>query len=323
VSRYLGGNLHALSEDILGRIRAAVVDLDYHPSQIARSLKGGKTRLIGMIVADVANPYSVAVLKGAEDECQRQGYTLALCDSGGDGEGECKLVAGLCAYSIEGLILNTVGSHARQFSDIPSSLPVVLLDRRLPGADFDFIGLDNVAAAEAATRHLIERGFRDLVLVAEPRRGVSVRRERIAGFRQTVSRNPGCTGEVAEVDLRDADAVVKALSAFMAVDRRQPKAVIAASGLVTLRVVEAAQALGLNIPADLGLVGFDELDWSALVGTGITIVAQPTFEIGVTAVRYLLSRLAGDRSSPRRTLFPGRLIIRGSSQAPRRDGATA
>ncbi|CAH2599379.1 HTH-type transcriptional regulator KdgR [Rhodovastum atsumiense] len=314
VSRYLSGKSEVLSEATWKQIEDAVAALNYRPSQIARSLKGGHTRLIGMVVADVTNPYSVAVLKGAEDECQRAGYMLALCNSGGSPEKEQLLLAGLRAYRIEGLILNLAGPGGEKVPEaMPADLPVVLLDRHLPAGRFDFVGLDNIAAMGEATRHLVGNGYRDLMLLAEPLRGVSVRIERGLGFREAVAA-AGCSGEVCEVDLRQEGAMGAALARFMAGPDRGPRAVIAASGLVTLRTVQAMQALGLRMPGDLAVVGFDELEWSSLVGPGITTIAQPTYDIGIAVVRSLLARLAThNMTEPRSTIFTGRLVVRGSS----------
>jgi LacI family kdg operon repressor len=314
VSRYLSGRSDILAEATWKQIQETIAALDYKPSQIARSLKGGRTRLIGMVVADVTNPYSIAVLRGAEDECQREGYVLALCNSNGSREMEHELLAGLRAYQIEGLILNSAGGPADAVSDaMPDGLPIVLLDRTLPSGRFDFVGLANLAAAGEATHHLIERGFGDILLVTEPVAGVSVRAERALGFRQAIAEGGGCKGEVAEVALHRPGSVHEALTGFLATQSARRKAVIAASGLVTLRVIQEVQVLGLRMPADIGLVGFDELEWSALVPPGITTIAQPTYDIGVAAVRNLLGRLAGNRAAPHSTIFAGTLSERGSS----------
>ncbi len=318
VSRYLSGRSDILAESTWKQIAEVVASLDYKPSRIARSLKGGRTRLIGMVVADVTNPYSVAVLRGAEDACQRAGYVLVLCNSNGSRELEQELLAGLRAYQIEGLILNSAGGGANEVSDVmPDGLPIVLLDRMLPSGRFDFVGLANIAAAGEAAQHLMARGFADIALVTEPMDHVSVRCERALGFREAIAGNADCVGEIIEVDLHQAGAMQQAIAGFMAARSPRRKAVIAASGLVTLRVIQDVQTLGLSIPADLGLVGFDELEWSALVPPGITTIAQPTYDIGVAAVRNLLARLEGNRAEPNSTIFAGTLIERGSSAAAR------
>src|ERR1700761_3831877 len=109
VSRFLGGRADLLTPATWKQIESTIADLAYKPSQIARSLKGGRTRLIGMIVADVTNPYSIAVLRGAEDACHDAGYLMLLCNSNGSHETERQLLARLRAYRIEGLILNSAG----------------------------------------------------------------------------------------------------------------------------------------------------------------------------------------------------------------------
>ena len=204
---------------------------------------------------------------------------------------------------------------------MPDGLPIVLLDRTLPARQFDFVGLANLEAAGEATRHLIAEGFADIALVTEPMDGVSVRLERALGFRQAIEQGERCSGTVIEVDFGQADTMHQALSRFMAGRSPGRKAVIAASGLVTLRVIQAVQLLGLTLPGDLGLVGFDELEWSSLVSPGITTIAQPTYDIGVAAVRNLVARVEGAEVEPQRTIFTGTLIVRGSSRAPTGNGA--
>jgi LacI family kdg operon repressor len=315
VSRYLSGRSDILAAATWKLIQETIADFHYKPSQIARSLKGGRTRLFGMVVADVTNPYSVAVLRGAEDECRRSGYVLALCNSNGSQELEQALLASLRAYQIEGLILNSAGGPAEALSNaLPEGLPIVLLDRALRSRQFDFVGLANPAAAGEATRHLIAQGFTEIAFLTEPMDGVSVRLERAQGFREAIEQGTGCAGVVVETDFSQPDAMPQALSRFMTTASPRRKAVIAASGLVTLRVIQAIQMLGLVMPRDLGLVGFDELEWSSLVSPGITTIAQPTYDIGVAAVRNLVARVEGAEVEPQRTIFSGTLIERGSSR---------
>jgi LacI family kdg operon repressor len=310
VSRFLSGNVGALSNELRGRIEAAVAALAYHPSPIARSLKGGHTGLIGMIAADIDNPWSVAVLHGAEGACQQRGFSLMLSNSGGDTVREHKMIAALLSYRVEGLIVNAAGP-AQNLAAI-TDIPVVLIDRKPPGCSFDFVGLDNVAAMDTVVRHLTTEGFRDLALVIQPVRHVSTRQERVAGFRAALKSMPGCRGDIVEIEQADPAAVDRALTAFLS-GPGGPKAVIAANGLMTLRVVQCFDRLGLRMPRDVGLVGFDELDWCALARPGITTFGQPTYDIGATAVRRLLARVSGEHMEAGDTIFTGTLIARASS----------
>jgi LacI family kdg operon repressor len=322
VSRFLSGNVSALSNELRVRIESAVAALDYHPSPIARSLKGGHTGLIGMIAADIDNPWSVAVLHGAEGACQQHGFSLILSNSGGDLAREQKMVAALLSYRVEGLIVNAAGPAKNLICAI-SDVPVVLIDRKPAGCSFDFVGLDNVAAMDTVVRHLTGEGFTDLALVIQPVRHVSTRQERVAGFRAALKRAAGCRGDIVEIEQADPAAVDRAMQTFLSNPGGGPKAVIAANGLMTLRVVQCFDRLRLRMPKDVGLVGFDDLDWCALARPGITTFGQPTYDIGATAVRRLLARVSGEHTEAGDTIFTGTLIARASSSGRCLRGETA
>ncbi|EEG07237.1 transcriptional regulator, LacI family [Pseudogulbenkiania ferrooxidans 2002] len=317
VSRYLSGEFKVLSDDIRQRIEASIARLGYRPSQMARGLKGGRTRLIGLVVADVMNPYSVAILHGAEAVCQQHGYTLMLCNTGNDEAREKQALTMLRSYDVEGLIVHSQGRPSRFMYDLlESNLPVVLVDRRVSGIEVDLVGLDNRQAGRAATVHLIERGFTDILYVTQPIRAVSSREERHTAFLETLAARPDCRGETLELAALEGDAALDhALAAFMSRAGTQRKALLAASGVVTLQLVLALRRLGLTVPQQVGLLGFDELSWSKLVEPGISTLAQPTDEIGFQAATRLLERIATPGHDHHELLLPGTLIVRGSTSA--------
>ncbi|ASU39656.1 LacI family transcriptional regulator [Herbaspirillum sp. meg3] len=327
ISRYLGGELDALSEHLREQIRSTIARLGYQPSQMARGLKGGRTRLIGMLVADILNPYSVAVLNGAEAACQEHGYTLMLCNTGNDEKREQQSLAALHSYSVEGLLFNTQGRNVTPLKELGRvAFPVVLLDRRIDGCDFDLVGLDNVRAARMATAHLLESGYTNIGLVVQPLYGVSSRQGRQAGFLQALAERPDCEGETLEVHIDQPGHVAAMLQDFL--KRRKALrgggkiAILAGNGMVSLQIALALQSMKLRFPEDIGLLCFDELSWSPLVGSGISTVEQPTYEIGFAAIERLLARINGEHAPRREILLDGRLILRGSSQAERAAGGT-
>lgn len=318
VSRYLGGEFDALSVRLRDQIGKTIARLGYQPSQMARGLKGGRTRLIGMLVADILNPYSVAVLHGAEAACQKHGYTLMLCNTGNDEAREKQSLAALHSYSVEGLLFNTQGRNVTPLRELgQAAFPVVLLDRHVEGCDFDLVGLDNVKAAQLGTRHLLAQGYTDIALVVQPLYGVSSRQGRQAGFLQAMSERPDCHGETLEVDLEQPGHVATVLREFFlrraAAGSQGRVAILAGNGMVSLQIALALQSMKLRFPDDLGLLCFDELAWSPLVGSGISTIEQPTYEIGFTAIERLLVRIQGERSVRMELLLDGRLIHRGSS----------
>lgn len=314
VSRYLNGEKHLLSDALLARIERAIAELDYRPSLMARGLKRGRTRLIGLIIADITNPYSVNVLSGIEAACREQGFTPLVCNTNNEVDQEQHYLDLLRSYQVEGIVVNAVGMHEEGLSRLQqSSLPMVLIDRKIPDFACDVVGLDNTQAATTATEHLVEQGFEAILFLSEPLGTVNTRRERLAAFRTTLARYPGIVAENSEVPLADGPTIDNALRQFHAAHRGMRKAVISANGALTLQVARALKRIGLHWGSDIGLLGFDELEWAELAGVGITTLKQPTWQIGHAAVEQVIRRIGGSAGPIREQLFSGELIVRGST----------
>ena len=188
VSRFIGDDRALLSDTIALRIEQAIDELGYRPNQMARGLKRGRTRLIGMLVADIRNPYSIAVMHGVETACRQHGYSLVVCNTDRDDEQERQHLAALRAYNIEGLIVNTLGHHLEQLLELQREMPLVLVDRKVEALHSDLVGLDNPLAVRMALEHLEQQGYRDILLVSEAADGTSSRVERMESFHAQISR---------------------------------------------------------------------------------------------------------------------------------------
>lgn len=315
VSRFLNHRERLLSPDIAARVEAAVAALAYTPSPMAQALSRGRSRLIGLIVADITNPYSVAVLRGAEQACQDAGYLVMLFNLGNEGDREREAIDALAGYQVDGFILNTLGRGSAIDSAALRGKPAVLVDRRHPGMASDFVSLDNAASMRAVCEHLLDGGHRELLYVTEPLAGVSSRRERSAAFGTCVSAHePEVAGTVFESTEAAPDALDAALRALrQRVKHGRRAAVLAGNAVVTLRVAAAMARLGWQFGEQLGFVGFDDPEWASLIGPGLTTLAQPTDAIGRAAARCLIERLQGLDAPPRQLLLPGELVVRGSS----------
>lgn len=323
VSRYLGGDRDRLSTTLQGRISQSIARLGYRPNQMARGLKGGRSRLLGMLVADIRNPFSVDVLHGAEQACRERGFSLLVCNTDNDPALEREHLALLAAYRVEGLVINAAGRPSDELEALAEQgTPLVLLDRTLGAFEADVVGLDNARVIDTAVDHLLERGYRRLLYVSQPPEAASSRQSRLQRFHERRAQGD-FDGEVHVQALSSSDtrepALREALTAFLNDANGRPSALLCANGNVTLAVSHALRALDVTL-GEIGLLGIDELDWCALVGPGITTLAQPTEAIGRSAVDSLLRRLdEGPRHAPsRRTDFMARLIPRGSTQRPRR-----
>ncbi|WP_053120317.1 LacI family DNA-binding transcriptional regulator [Pseudomonas sp. P1.31] len=309
VSRFIGEDRALLSDAIALRIEQAIDELGYRPNQMARGLKRGRTRLIGMLVADIRNPYSIAVMHGVETACRAHGYSLVVCNTDRDDEQERQHLALLRSYNIEGLIVNTLGHHRDELHELHREMPMVLVDRKVDGLDSDMVGLNNPHAVEMALTHLEQRGYQEVLLVTEPYDGTSSRIERVSSFQQQIAQRSKLTGAVLET----SDDLAAELQTFLKTSSAGPKALFCANGVAALASTRALKEIGCRLFEDVGLIALDDLDWYPLVGSGITALAQPTEEIGARAFECLLKRLRGDDAAARVLDFAPVLVERGST----------
>ena len=313
VSRFLNHRDTRLTVEIAARVQKAVDALAYLPNPMAQALKRGRSRLLGLVVADIANPFSVAVLRGAEQAAQQAGYLVMLFNLGNASARERDGIEALASYQVEGFILNTMGADASAAGEVARhGKPAVLVDRKHAGMAADFVSLDNADAARQAVEHLLAQGWRELLYVTEAIAGVSSRVERSGAFKAALGAAPAAAGQVLELT-RDDAALDLALRELKRRGGRRPIAVVASNAPVTLRIAAAMARLGWQFGRDLGFVGFDETEWAPLIGPGLTTIEQPTDDIGRVAASCLIERLQGRDFPPRQILLGGRLVARASS----------
>lgn len=318
VSRFLNHRDKLLTKEIAKRVEVAIATLAYSPNPMAQALKRGRSRLIGLVVADITNPFSVAVLRGAEKACQEAGYLIMLFNLGNDSRRESEAIEALTAYQVDGLILNTLGRDARAAEEATrQGKPVVLVDRRQSDIQADFVSLDNAAATCMGAGHLVNAGYHELLFISEPLQGVSSREERAAAFKSYIEASEslvsGLQGRTFESMTDDLDGMDAALRSLRKRAGERLPGIISGNAVVTLRVVAAMARLGWRLGADIGLVSFDETEWSAYLGPGLSTIAQPTDELGRIAAGCLIQRLQGLILPPRQILLAGNLLPRGSS----------
>jgi LacI family kdg operon repressor len=331
VSRYLNGELEVLSPDLRERIAGAIHQLNYQPNQMARGLKRGRNRLLGLLLADLTNPYSIGVLQGIEAACHALGYMPIICHAANEVEMERRYVQLLTTYRVEGVIVNALGVKEQTLRPVDDGgIPAVLVDRAVERLGADMVGLDNDAAVRLGMQHLLERGFDEIHFVVQPFEHVSSRRLREAAFHDVLRTSPGIPGDTLVLDLDDATALERALAVLdqRIVAARQAGrriAFFAANAPVALRIAlhirpstgpQIAPPLnnrdGANGQADVALISIDDPEWADLAG--ITTIRQPTYDIGYRAVEFLHERIDGAKHAARECLLPGELIVRASTR---------
>ena len=318
VSRFLNHRDTLLSPEIARRVESAIQALSYTPSPMARALKRGRSRLIGLVVADITNPFSVAVLSGAEQACRQAGYLVMLFNLANEREREIAGLQALSTYQVEGFILNTMGLEPGPvLAPALQGRPVVLVDRLHQGLEVDFVSLDNRQAIDACLDHLLDAGYRNLLYVTDPLHAVSSRLERVRAFEARLATlAPSASGRWIESSADDPDGLARALQSLAGGNGQRAPAVIGGNGVVTMRIVAALAQLGWRLGADIGLIGIDDTPWGPYVGPGLSAVAQPTDALGSLAARCLIERIGGLSAPPRTIRLPGTLVARGSTQGP-------
>ncbi|HEX7657978.1 MAG TPA: LacI family DNA-binding transcriptional regulator [Pseudonocardiaceae bacterium] len=284
------------------RVLAAIERTGYAGDAIARSLVTGGTRSLGVAVPLVADPHFAELLRAIENEASSRGYSLLFVDTHDEEEIERAAVRTLRSRRVEGLLLSP--SPAAPAGLLPAlrraELPIVLVDRLPENTGTDQVGPENVQATSTLVRHLAERGHRRIALVGGPL-ALATSAERMLGYRLGLGRaRLVWDAELAVGTESTAAAAGAAMRALL--DRPDPPtAVIAGSGTAAIGVLRTARERDLKIGRDLAVVGYHDVEWADLVDPPLTTMAVPVEEIGRTAVRMLLARIA-DPSRPTETI---------------------
>ncbi|QIE23991.1 LacI family DNA-binding transcriptional regulator [Caballeronia sp. SBC2] len=327
ISRYLNGETGVLSTELRERIEEAIAKLDYRPNQMARGLKRGRNRLVGMLVADLTNPYSVEVLQGVEAACHAYGYMPLICHAANEVDLERRYLQLLTTYRVEGVIVNALGVKEETLESLTrGGVPVVLVDRSVEGLVTDMVGLDNTEAVRMAIHHLVSQGFDELLFIVQPYAQVSSRRVREAAFRDTIGAlcDSGVSGTTIVLDLDNDETLAEIDALIDAAQRRNRRAALfAANAPVALRVaLHLKERHGADWQRHVALMSIDDSEWAELAG--MTTVRQPTYTIGERAVEFLHERIEGAVVAARECLLPGELVVRASTSAsaPTNNGGT-
>lgn len=323
-ARALGG-YGAVSDAARSRVLAAAQTLGYRPNELARSMTTGRSHTIGVVVGDIENPYFGVATRGISDTAKAAGYDVVLVNTGEDVQAEIDAVRVLLDKRVDGLIVAPSTSwdtaHLTEVTD--SGRPLVLLDRRLDDLGVDVVQADMVPAAHECTRHLIEAGHERIGYIStaeEPAGGyhfgaalqASPVADRLAGM-ATAFDEAGLPRRDEFVRLgAHTEEDVRRFTQELLTGPNRVTALIASDSVVGVGVMTAVRELGLRVPTDVSFVMFDDLPWTTLTDPPITVVAQPTFEIGTAAASMLLGRLRGDRSPCQVLGFPAHLVERAS-----------
>lgn len=309
VSRALAGG--PVSAALRAKVEEAVKATGYRPNLSARRLRSQDSQTIGLIVADISNPFFTAVARAVEDEAYKAGLRVILCNTDENPDKEAMYLQLMEEERVTGVIFAptraTVGKLARH----SLNFPMVLIDRAEPGSGQDAVVLDNAAAAAMLVEHLHGQGYRRVAGLFGNASTTGV--ERRTGYEDAMRRF-GLAPEARFI----APSIKAAEEEVAGWFKRgtAPEAVIASNGLFLMGVVRALRGAGKSMPHDLAVAGFDNESWTELVGPGLTVIEQPVATMGRTAMQLLLERLDEPDAPLRKMVLGGRCLARGSTAAP-------
>lgn len=294
----------SVAPETKARVLAAVEETGYTGDAIARSLVTGGTRTLGVAISLVQSPYFAELLRAVEHEITRSGYTLVLADTHDDPAEERAAVRSLRSRRVDGLILTPADMGSREQPNVPT----VLVDRLTTATDVDQVGPENVYATSGLVQHLAELGHRRIGMITGPET-LATTAERVLGYRLGLGRSR-LTWD-AELVTPGGSAAGKALHELLEL-ADPPTAVIAGNSTMLLGVLQECRGRGRRVGRDLAVVGYDEVEWAELVDPPVTTVAQPVAEMGRTAVRMLLARIAEPDRKPETVRLPTTFMHRNS-----------
>lgn len=316
VSRYLNNRIE-LPAPTAARIDAAISELDYRPNLLAKRLSTGKSEAIGLVTPEIGNPFFAELAAAVEDEAEKHGYAVFMSSTRGDVAREMASLRRLNDRHVDGLILMTNrpddGTLARL---IEGAHNVVLVDEDIPGVEVPRIFVENDAGAHAATTHLISHGHRNIAMIGGPAGLFSVM-ERRAGFERAMQE----AGLTVRTDHLLLGAYTRefgrAAATALLGSPEPPTAIFAASDYIAVGVMQALQQLGLAVPDDVSLVGFDDMPFAELMAPGLTTIRQPVAQMGRLGFQALFALMNHDPAPPL-TRLPVELIVRRSVAAPKK-----
>ena len=309
VSHYLNGTTH-VSEGTSTKIRNAIDALGYRVDLGARGLRSRHTKSVGLLLPNISNPYYAEIARAFEHEVRRHGYQVWLCDSDGHAEHEDAYLSDLVARRVDGVAM----IYAEERSNLAAlstefGAPIVFADRGVDGVVS--VTSDNWLGGVLAARHLVKLGHRDIAILAgEP--DVRNVQERIAGFENELARNGLSVSNGYILEGRQERAFGSRVSDLLALDV-PPTAVFATNDIVAIGAWQELMELGVKVPEDVSLVGFDDIDMAGLIFPPLTTIAQDKEAMGCMAARCLLELIEGDRGKPTSPIIPTKLVVRGST----------
>jgi DNA-binding LacI/PurR family transcriptional regulator len=310
VSRVVNNSPHKVNSATRKKVLATIQKLDYRPNALAKGLLMKKTMTVGIIIPDISNPYYAEIVRGIQDMADQYGYAVILLNTDRNQERIVKHIYFLREKSADGIIFSGGVIHGAKVLTSLKELRerVVVIGRHR--VDFPAVMVDNVGGAQKATQHLIGLNHRRIGFIGGPDKSSSAK-DRLSGYRNALIQH--CY-PVENNLIREGDFTPRSgfLSARALIQSERPTAIFTANDQMAFGAVRAAKELGLRVPDDLSVVGFDNIPFSSYFAPPLTTVEIPKYPIGAAAMEMLVN-LISKKNAEKLRWFHTQLLIRDST----------
>ena len=316
VSRVIN-NSGYISDATRDRVETVIKEIGYVPNTLARGLRSKRTNTMALIVTDITNPYFTLMARGVEDIAGNSNYAVIYCNTDESETKEEKYANILAQRQVDGVLLVPAGGNDKTIKFFKTNgISVVVLDRRIPGVETDFVCSDSVDGAKLLVKLLIRLGHKRIAIITGTK-SVSTSVDRVTGYKQAL-REAGlsenelvCYGEFNQQSGYE-------LTKQVMTQLPKPTAIFGANNFILIGIIKALNDLKVNVPEDVSVVGFDDLPESMLVTPFLTVATQPAYEMGRLATELLLNRISGDPTKKCQELILPTEIIERKSTGPKR-----
>src|SRR5215218_4751218 len=318
-SRALNAQTRALvNEETAERVLRAADELGYRPNPIARGMKTNRSYTVGVLIPDLMNPLFPPIVRGIQDGLEAAGYTPLLANTDNDPEREAVDLRAMRARQVDGFITATARrDHGVLQGMMDAGVPAVLVNRRMDDAALPSVTSDDRAGVALAVEHLVGLGHTRIAHLGGSQ-ALSTGRARAVGFRDALAR-AGLDGDEAPVLTGDAFTTREGerLCRELLGHGPAPTAIVAGNDLMALGCLDVLRAAGLDCPADVSVVGYNDMPFADRFVPPLTTVRVPHYEIGAAAAALLLESLTAPGAKPRQVQLTAQLVVRSSTAAPR------
>ena len=308
---------HLVSPATRGRVERAITSLGFVRNDSARQLRAGSSRILAYVMLDAGNPFFTDVAQGVEEAAEEAGLSLFLCNSNQNGARETSYLDLLEQQRVHGVLITPVNPECERLLQLPTrGTPVVMVDRAATGRTHCSVAVDNVFGGDVAATHLIDLGHQRMAFVGGPTSIVQVR-DRLKGVEEAMARAG-----------RPEDSLIQITTSALTVNegrsageriagipaRRRPTAAFCANDMLALGLLQQCVSLGLRVPEDMAIVGYDDIEFAAAAAVPLTSVRQPRRLLGRTATELLLDESTNPGHEHQQILFTPELVARASTR---------